>query len=315
MKKVLKWIHMKNLTIALIVLALLGLGIGVYFMTKSPSANVAFNNGTPTPSPTPTEANKPVEQKPVDKSMSVLGTSVEGRNITAYHFGEGTTELLFVGGIQAGYEWNTVLLAYQAIDYLKQNPNVIPKNIKVTVIPVLNPDGLNKVVTTNETGRFAQADVSKSQDKLISGRFNANNVDLGRNFDCDWQSNAKWQNKTVSGGSAVFSEPESKAFKNYIEASKPAAVVVWYSSVGGVFSSNCHNGILPETKTLTATYAKASGYKAYGEFNFYETTGDVVNWLAKINIPAISVLLTNHEDTEWTKNQAGIDAVLKNFAK
>ena len=51
------------------------------------------------------------------------------------------------------------------------------------------------------------------------------------------------------------------------------------------------------------------------DFNFYETTGDMTNWLAKKGIPAISVLLTNHKDTEWSKNKAGIDALLKYYAK
>jgi hypothetical protein len=62
-------------------------------------------------------------------------------------------------------------------------------------------------------------------------------------------------------------------------------------------------------------YAKASGYPAHESFDFYETTGDVANWLAKVNTPAISVLLSNHTSTEWTKNQAGIKAVLEYYAK
>ena len=41
----------------------------------------------------------------------------------------------------------------------------------------------------------------------------------------------------------------------------------------------------------------------------------MVNWFAKQNIPAISVLLTNHTDTEWTKNQKGIEALLSYYAK
>jgi glucan phosphorylase len=119
----------------------------------------------------------------------------------------------------------------------------------------------------------------------------------------------------VSGGSSVFSEPESTALKNYVAKSSPVAVVVWYSSAGGVFASNCHNGVSNETNAITKKYADASLYKAYQEFNFYKITGDMVNWLAKINIPAISVLLTNHTDTEWTKNQKGVEALLKHYAK
>jgi hypothetical protein len=232
----------------------------------------------------------------------------------AYHFGTGTTtELLLVGGIHGGYEWNTSLVAFEAMDYLKANPNVIPSNVKVTIVPVLNPDGLAKVVGTST--RFASADVPKTEGSTIPGRFNGNTVDLNRNFDCDWQAEGKWQTKTVSGGTSAFSEPESQAIKNYIEINKPTAVLVWYSAAGGVFSSSCHNGVLTETKALTNTYAKASGYPAYEEFNFYEITGDMVNWLAKEKVPAISVLLTNHTDTEWSKNQKGIDSLLKYYAK
>jgi hypothetical protein len=32
--------------------------------------------------------------------------------------------------------------------------------------------------------------------------------------------------------------------------------------------------------------------------------------MAKKDIPAISVLLSNHQDIEWKKNKAGIQAVL-----
>jgi len=232
----------------------------------------------------------------------------------AYHFGTGSKEILFVGGVHGGYGWNTALVAYELMDYLKADPTIIPSNIKVTVIPVVNPDGLSKVVGTT-TGNFSASDVSSSQTTVVSGRFNANNVDLNRNFDCDWQTTGKWQNKDVSGGGSAFSEPESLAIKNYVEANKPSAVVVWYSAAGGVYSSSCHNGVSAETDTLTETYADASGYSAYKSFDFYATTGDMVNWFAKNNIPAISVLLTNHNDTEWTKNQKGIEALLKYYSK
>ncbi len=245
-----------------------------------------------------------------NSGQTVIGKSVEGRDIIAYSFGAGDKKILFVGGIHGGYEWNTSKVAYQLVDYLKANPDAVPENIKVTVIPVLNPDGLYKIVGTT-TDNFTSANVSSN---TVPGRFNANNVDLNRNFDCDWQTTGTWQNKSVSGGSSAFSEPESLAVKNYIDANKPSAVVVWYSSAGGVYASSCHNGVSAETNTLTQKYASASGYPAYQSFDFYVTTGDMVNWLAKINIPAISVLLTNHTDTEWTKNQKGIESLLKYYS-
>lgn len=307
---------MKNIIIAFLVVAVIGIG-AYLFSNKTPDTVITTNTeevgdttGTIT-SNTPTQVT--TTPTIVDTTKTVIGTSVNKNAITAYHFGEGTDELLFVGGIHGGYEWNTVLVAYQLMDYLKANPSAIPRNMKITVIPVLNPDGLSKVVGT--TSRFLPKDVSALKNTLIAGRFNGNTVDLNRNFDCDWKPQGVWQEKTVSGGSAVFSEPESQAIKKYVEAKKPTAVVVWFSAAGGVFASNCYNGVSKETTAMTKKFAEASGYPAYESFDFYATNGDMTNWLAKNNIPAISVILTNHSDTEWAKNKAGVEALFKHFTK
>jgi len=307
---------MKNIIIVLV--AIIIIGLGAYFLIPGSFQDAdktqyqsAPNELTPAPADEPTTEISTTTPTSIDQTS--IGKSVEGREIPVYHYGSGDTEILFVGGIHGGYSWNTVLLAYEAMDYLEANPSLIPANVKITIIPVLNPDGLNKVV--GSPARFEVVDAPTELAEMVAGRFNANEVDLNRNFDCAWQATGKWQTKTVSGGNAVFSEPESQALKNYVETNKPSAVVVWYSAAGGVFSSSCQNGILAETKELTNTYATASGYTKYDEFDAYPLTGDMVNWLAKENIPAISVLLTNHTDIEWNKNKAGIEATLKSFAE
>jgi Zinc carboxypeptidase len=311
--------YMKN--ILLIVAALLIIaGSGYYFFirdtsdtyTKTPVATTP----TPTKSETATQTPVAVDEVPVVKEesgpTSIIGKSVEGNDIIAYHFGSGETELLFIGGIHGGYSWNTTLLGFELVDWLKANEDAVPDNVRVTIIPVLNPDGLKKV--TGSTERFTAAETSKVEAEKIAGRFNANEVDLNRNFDCEWKATGTWQNRAVSGGSAAFSEPESKAIKAFVAKTEPAAVVAWYSAAGGVYASNCNNGPSKNTLDLTNLFAKASGYKAYEEFDYYEITGDMVNWLASQNIPAISVLLTNHEQTEFAKNKAGVEAIIKEYA-
>ena len=305
-------LSMKSALIILIVLIIIA--IGSYFFFIRPTAEMTEETPQETPVvETPTTEEPVVEEETVPDYMSetVLGTSVEDRDITAYHFGNGETEVLFVGGIHGGYEWNTVLLSYELMDYLEENEDAVPENVRVTVVPVLNPDGLNEVVGT--AGRFEPTDVPSSQEATVPGRFNANNVDLNRNFDCDWQAEGTWQNRSVSGGSEAFSEPESKAIRDYVNTHEPEAAVVFYSAAGGVFASNCHNGVLPETTALTNLYAEASGYPAHESFDYYAITGDMVNWLAGENIPAISVLLTDHTNTEWEKNRAGIEAILEHY--
>lgn len=297
-----------------------------YFLTQGFGTRVEVvnekgteNTGSNSEEMIPVEPNEgigdgaPALDELLNEKETVLGTSVDGTGITAYHYGTGDTELLFVGGIHGGYSWNTVLVAYELMDYLEENPENIPKNVKVTVIPVLNPDGLQKVVGTS--GRFTMSEVSSSESVKVSGRFNADDVDLNRNFDCDWKSTGTWQNKAVSGGSEAFSEPESKAVRDYVMSHKPAAVVAWYSAAGGVFSSSCHDGVLAETSALTKLYAKAAGYKAYEDFDFYAITGDMMNWLAKMKIPAISVLLTTHESVEWDKNKVGVQALFEHYTE
>lgn len=248
----------------------------------------------------------------LDETKTVIGVSAEGNDITAYHYGSGEKEVLFIGGIHAGYSWNTVLVAYELMDYLDA-PNRVPEGVKVTVIPTLNPDGQDAVIGT--TGQFTQAAVPADAAKTIAGRFNGNGVDLNRNFDCDWQSEGVWQNKKVSGGSAAFSEPESAALRDYVVKNKPAGVVAYYAAAGGVYASSCHNGVSADTSALTKVYADASGYGAHEEFDFYEVTGDMVNWFAKQGVPAISILLSDHTNVEWSQNQKGIEAVLKHYAQ
>lgn len=310
---------MKNIIIIILVVVLLGLG-GYFLLGGSNEGSYKDTEKQNGPKTEDQNKQEVVENQDQEQNMSgeeqqvVIGKSVEDREIIAYHYGSGDKELLFIGGIHGGYSWNTALVAYEMIDYLNENLEMIPENIKVTVIPVLNPDGLQLIAGAYED--LSSDELSNiSLDETIPGRFNANNVDLNRNFDCEWESTGTWQNREVDAGNEPFSEPESLAIKNYIESTKPSAVVVWYSSAGGVFTSSCRNGVLPETKDITDVYANASGYKAYKEFDFYEITGDMVNWLAKENIPAISVLLTNHNSTEWNKNKAGIEALFEYYSE
>ncbi|MCX6764373.1 MAG: M14 family metallopeptidase [Candidatus Nealsonbacteria bacterium] len=308
---------MKKIFIVLVVIAIIG--IALYFLVYLPRKNAALNQNQVVPTGTVEKQEaKPVQetstQEQENKTETITGKSVQGLDIKAYHYGSGEKEILFVGGIHGGYSWNTVLLTYQIMDYLKANPTLIPGNIKVTVIPVLNPDGLKKVV--GAAGRFSQSDVSVSQEVKVSGRFNANKVDINRNFDCEWKAIGVWQSTNVSGGSKPFSEPESAAIRDYVQKHKPIAVISWDSAAGGVFSSNCNNDeILPETQAIANIYAEASGYPAYEDFTFYELSGDMINWFAKNKIPAISVLLSTHEGIEWSKNLAGIKATLEHYAK
>jgi len=248
----------------------------------------------------------------VDPRIDTIGLSVEGRKIESYTYGNGTTHLAFVGGVHGGYEWNSVLLAYRFMDYLSANPSAVPVDMTITVIPSANPDGVFKVV--GKEGRFTVEDAPDGE-SAVPGRFNANNVDLNRNFDCKWKPESMWRGNKVSGGLDAFSEPETKAIKKFVLENDPVAVVFWHSQSNAVYASECENGILPETLEIMNAYSKASGYPAVESFDSYEITGDAEGWLASIDIPSITVELKTHETVEWEQNLAGIKALFMYYSQ
>lgn len=258
------------------------------------------------------EEPPPEVPAPTRPRAEVIGYSVAGRKIEAHTFGTGEKNIIFVGGIHGGYEWNSVMLAYEFIDYFTDQPAKIPAGLSIKIIPALNPDGLTEVVGVGS--RFSLADVKQSL-AVGDGRLNANGVDLNRNFECRWQPKSDWRGQAVSAGTAAFSEPEALAIKDFVLETKPEAVIFWHSQSNAVYASECGKGVLPETKAIMNIYAKAAGYPAVETFDAYPVTGDVESWLASINIPALTVELATHETIEWEKNLAGVKALLRFYSE
>lgn len=243
-------------------------------------------------------------------SIEVIGTSVEGREIVSETFGNGETDLLFVGGIHGGYEWNSILLAYEMVDYFHSNEDMIPANVTVHIIPVLNPDGLFEA--TNIEGRFTALDIPNVDIYSAGiGRFNANDIDLNRNFDCRWSPESTWRSQAVSGGTEPFSEPEAAALRDYVQKISPDAAIFWHSRANNVYGSECGEVVGDETLALMETYAQAASYGKVPVFDAYVVTGAAEDWLASLGVPTVSVELETRDSIEWQRNLAGTLATLE----
>jgi hypothetical protein len=239
-------------------------------------------------------------------SGEVIGYSAGGRPLTDYQFGDGPEQIVLVGGMHGGYEWNTILLAYHMIDYFAQNPGDVPETVTLHIIPSANPDG--QFAVTGRDGRFSEADIDPAADHF-PGRFNANGVDLNRNWACRWQEKGVWRDQEIDAGAYPFSEPETAVLRDFFLEMEPTAVVFWHSAANGAYGAGCPELYQP-AYALAERYGAAAGYPVYESFDHYQVTGDATDWLSLQNIPAITVELKTHEALDWDKNLAGVLAVL-----
>lgn len=247
---------------------------------------------------------------PAYGEQTILGASVQGRALVAYRFGVGERHLVFVGGIHGGYEWNTITLALQMVDYLQANPAQLPEDVTVWIVPSANPDG--QYLITGSGLRFEPEDVVSP---IEPGRFNANGVDLNRNWDCNWQPVAIWREQSVLAGDEPFSEPETRVLRDFIMSlPRVDGVIFWHSAANGIFPSHCGAGQHQPSQDLATVYSRASGYPLYsGGFTSYPITGDAGDWLTMQGIPSITIELRNHLDDDWQQNLQGTLTVIADW--
>ncbi|MFW5748747.1 MAG: M14 family metallopeptidase [Chloroflexota bacterium] len=255
---------------------------------------------TPEPSPTPTfivipplDAPGPAPAlaapAPIDLPPAfIFGRSVEGRDLYARRIGTGSTILMLVGGIHGGYEANTVTLVEELIAYFEATPGAVLPGLSLVLIPVLNPDGL-------------------ARGPSLTGRFNANAVDLNRNWDCGWEPVAYFRDQQINPGTAPFSEPETQALASLVYDVRPALVLVYHSAANGVFAGDCPTGGV--SAEMVRVLGTATGYNFGVPFDDYTVTGTAPSWIDGLGIPAADVELTSAEATEFERNLRGIMAL------
>lgn len=220
-----------------------------------------------------------------------VGRSAKGWPIVAYQFGDGPTAKLLVGGIHGGYEFNTVQLMSRTIEHFAANPQEVPMTVTLYIVPVLNPDG-------------AAAGTDR-----IRGRMNGNTVDLNRNWDHEWQAKAWHGMNPVSGGAGPFSEPETRAMRDFIREKDVREAVFYHSQLGAVF----YGAGVTETQTidLATTISKATRYPVMHGFPGQITTGNAIDYLTKLaGVHAVEIELLTRYDIEWARNLAGMRAFL-----
>ncbi len=216
-----------------------------------------------------------------------IGTSVEGRSVTAWQFGSGTSTVLYVGATH-GNETSSKLVLDAWISYLDANAYKLPANRKIIVIPAVNPDGV-----------------------AHNSRLNAHDVDLNRNFPANsWKANVTVPGGQLvqnGGGTAPLSEPESAILAAYTQSLSPKLVLTYHAK-GSLVTAN-ESG---DSMALATIYGRKTGYGILAESNLgntfnYDTTGAYENWLHdKIGIPTLLIELPGNTAQYFNSNQGAM---------
>lgn len=248
------------------------------------SAQSTVANATPTPRETPQPSpTQPDQAKPVivPKYLS-LGKTVKGRDITALVYGTGEKRVLVFGGIH-GDEQNTSVLARSLAVHI--NPETLPQNLTVIIVPDVNPDGL-----------------------LAATRVNANGVDINRNFPAkSWR--VEYTEQRRFPGLQPSSEPETRAVLGLLERYPPQMVVTLHAAMG------CVNWDGPGGAFAAQKLASINGYPLCETLG-YETPGSLGMLMGvDRNIPTVTIELRAKNPSDLVEeNLPALLALLKEFA-
>ena len=261
-------------------------------VTLPPSPTLTSIPLTITPVPS-TPTTMPSSPTPKNPQPEVIGISVAGRPLQVYKFGNGPIEKMIVAGIHGGYEWNTIVLADELIEYLENHPEIVPPEQTLYILRAFNPDGYAR-----STG--------------FGGRANENNVDLNRNFPSYWQAEwpraGCWDYIPITGGAAPASEPETRALMAFIKAHDFQAFISYHSAALGIFPGG--QPLDPGSLSLAESIAAVSDYPYPPIEAGCAYTGQLIDWISDQGIPAVDIELTNHQDSDFAENLAILSVFL-----
>lgn len=132
----------------------------------------------------------------------IIGRSVKGRNIWAFHLGHpgSTKKVLLISGMHGDERASA-----RTLRALRDGPPI--DRADIWVVPVMNPDGVAR-----------------------DTRQNARGVDLNRNFSTGW----KKLTGATSSGRKAFSEPETRAIRDFADEFKPRYTVSYHQPLNGI---------------------------------------------------------------------------------
>ena len=217
-------------------------------------------------------------------------------------FGSGPETTVIISGVHPD-ELTPIPIAFRLARYLHTNPEIVPKNSKVIVAPLVNPDGFLLKVPV---------------------RINSNGIDLNRNFlTLDWFEKAQviWEQRrkkllTHFPGHLPNSEVETIFQIQLIDRFKPLKIMSIHAPLGFLDYDGPGDGERPEQsdfdlkakELVVAVSQKSKNYKVV-DYRFYP--GSLGNYAGHERlIPTVTLELESTDPTKinsyWNQFLPGI---------
>lgn len=237
--------------------------------------------------------------------ISSLGKSVENRDLWAIKISDNVAaqeheaRVVFLGGHHAR-EWIAVDVPYLLAEYLLSeygaNPQVtaLVDNAEIWIVPMVNPDGHHYSVTSQRLWR-------KNRRNNRDGTFG---VDLNRNYGHEWGGPGSSGDtfSEIYRGPSAFSEPETQAVRDFLQAQPPVALISYHSFSqlilypwGNTNNPAPQRGLLDSLAVAMANRIRdvhGENYTPEQASDLYLASGDTGDWvLATFGVPGFTIEL------------------------
>lgn len=248
--------------------------------------------------------NKFEKTLPIPSSLQPfsIGKSVKNQEIECYQIGKGPLRLLYAFCIH-GNEVGTVKLAHHFLKWAQDHANPL-NHYSLYIIPCLNPDGFQQARKNPEYFKGGK-----------KGRFNANNVDLNRNFNTpSFKQKSGWsfgknysEKENVYCGEQGGSEPETKALTAFIKNKKIQIVFMFHNAGKDVMANAPHLA-----QKLAKIYSEKTGFRLIkeGHWKNLQQTGTAAEWCDLHNIAYVEIEGSTRWGSDWKKQKKAMEATL-----
>ncbi|MFF2887522.1 M14 family metallopeptidase [Paenibacillus sp. NPDC057967] len=209
---------------------------------------------------------------------SSIGNSVMGKPLTEIRIGSGDRIIHANGSIHAN-EWITTPVLVQFLnEYAMSVTNSMDWQgtamyapylaVTLSVVPMLNPDGVDLVVgglPEAEPVRSEVLAINEGSSDFSGWKANIRGVDLNKQFPALWERDAAIGPQSPAprdySGAAPLTEPEVQALAELTRRDSFLRVLAFHTQ-GEVFFWGFEGLEPPESAALAAAFAEASGYES-----------------------------------------------------